>query len=93
MAVTASGNSIPPFFVFPRNNLRDYSIANGPEGGVGSANKSEWMTGNYFIFFMEHFIKNTWVKKDKPTLLLLSNHQSHISLRVLDLAKENGVVL
>jgi hypothetical protein len=31
--------------------------------------------------------------KDKTILLLLTNHQSHISLRALDLAKENGVVL
>jgi hypothetical protein len=38
---------------------------------------------------MEYFIKH----KDKPVLLLLDNHQSHLSLGVLDTAKENGAVL
>jgi len=27
VAVTASGNSILPFFIFPRSNYRDYFIA------------------------------------------------------------------
>jgi hypothetical protein len=40
LAVTASGNSIPPFVLFPRKNYRGYFIANGPEGSDGSANKS-----------------------------------------------------
>jgi hypothetical protein len=34
VVVSASGNSIPPFCVFPRKNYRDYFIANGPEGSV-----------------------------------------------------------
>jgi hypothetical protein len=40
LAVSASGNSIPSFFVFPRKNYRGYFIASGPEVGTGSANKS-----------------------------------------------------
>jgi hypothetical protein len=66
LAARASGNSIPPFFVFPRKNHRGYFIANGPEGSAGSANKSGWMTGDDFLLFMEHFIKHTRVTKDRP---------------------------
>jgi hypothetical protein len=55
VAVNESGNSIPPFFLFPRKNFRDYFIADGPEGSAGSANNSGWMTGDYFLLFMEHF--------------------------------------
>jgi hypothetical protein len=44
LAVRASGNSILPFFVFPRKNYRGYFIAKGPESSTGSANKSGWMT-------------------------------------------------
>lgn len=93
VAVSASGNSIPPFFVFPRKNYRDYFISNGPDGCAGSANKSGWMTGTDFKMFMEHFIKHTRVSKEKPVLLLLDNHQSHLNIAVIDLAKDNGVVL
>jgi hypothetical protein len=91
-AVSASGNSIPPFFVFPRKKYRGYFIANGPEGSTGSASKSGWMTGDDLLLFMEHFIKHTRVIKDRPVLLLLDNHQPQTAVKVLDLAKKNGVV-
>jgi hypothetical protein len=42
----------------------DYSFANGPEGDAGSAYKSGWMTGNYFLSLKEHFTKITRVTKD-----------------------------
>jgi hypothetical protein len=93
LAVSTSVNSIPPFFIFPRKNYRGYFIANGPEGSAGSEIKSGWMTGDDYLLFIEHFIKHTKVKKDRPVLLLLDNHQSHITVKVLDLAKENGVLL
>jgi hypothetical protein len=62
-------------------------------GSAGSANKSGWKTDDDFLLFMEHFIKHTKVTKDRPVLLLLDNHQSHLAVKVLDLAKENGVVV
>jgi hypothetical protein len=92
VAVSACENPNPQFFVFTRKNFRDYFIVNGPEGSAGSANKSGWITGDDFLFLMEHFIKHTRVTKYKPVLFLLDNHNSHLSLRVPDLTKENGVV-
>jgi hypothetical protein len=59
LAVSASGNSIPPFLMFPRKNYRGYFTANLPEGSAGSANKSGWMTEDDFLLFMEHFINDT----------------------------------
>jgi hypothetical protein len=41
---------------------------------------------------MEYFIKHIIVTKDKP-ILLLDNHHSDLSLRMLEFAKENGAVL
>jgi hypothetical protein len=51
------------------------------------------MTGVHFLLSMEHFIKHIVVTKYKTILHLLDNHHSHFSVRVLDLAKENVVVL
>jgi hypothetical protein len=92
LAVSASGNSIPSFFVFPRKNYRGYFIGNGPEGSTGSVIKSEWMTEDDLLLFMEHFIKHTRVAEGRLVLLLLDYHQSHLSVKVLDPAKENWVV-
>jgi hypothetical protein len=58
VVVSKSGNYILPFVVFPRKIFRDYLIANGPEGSLGSENKSGLITDD-FVFFMEYFIKHT----------------------------------
>ncbi|GBL74391.1 hypothetical protein AVEN_235358-1 [Araneus ventricosus] len=46
------------------------------------------MTGEDFQSFWRHFIKHTRVIKERPVLLLLDNHQSHLDLPSLDWAKK-----
>ncbi|XP_008182426.1 uncharacterized protein LOC100162778 [Acyrthosiphon pisum] len=46
LAVNDLGNFIPPMFIFPRVNYKDYFVRGGPSGCVGVANKSGWMQGN-----------------------------------------------
>ena len=91
--LSANGNSIPPFFVFPRQNYKDYFTARGQDGSAGSENKSGWMTGDNFVLDTQHFIKHIRVTKDKPVLILLDNHQSRLDIKVLNLAQENVVVM
>jgi len=92
LPVSMSGNYIPPFFVFPQKNYRDYYIARVPDGRAGFANKSGWMTGENFVLYMEHFVKHTRLTEDNPVFILLDNYLSHLNIKILDLAKENGVV-
>ena len=42
-AVNAVGNSIPPFFVFPRVYFRDVMLKGAPAGSKGAAHPSIWM--------------------------------------------------
>jgi hypothetical protein len=57
VAVTASGNSILPFFVLPQNNYRDYFIG-----------RLCWICEQvrvddrrYFVLYMGNFVKHTRV--------------------------------
>ncbi|XP_045036644.1 uncharacterized protein LOC116925953 [Daphnia magna] len=92
-AVSATGNSIPPFFIFPRANFKPHMLNGAPLGSKGTANKSGWMLESTFNDFMDHFISSVRPSKDHPVLLLLDNHSSHLSLAALDLAKKNSVHL
>lgn len=92
-AVNAIGNSIPPFFIFPRVNMKDCFLRGGPLGSAGSAHSSGWMTATNFELFLKHFIKYVRCSKDSMVLMLLDNHDSHISVASLNLAKNNGIVL
>ena len=64
-AVQALGNSIPPFFVFPRQNYKQHFVQSGPLGSAGSANKSGWMQEDDFLYFLGHFAKHTKVSPER----------------------------
>ena len=92
-ALTAAGNSVPPMFVFPGVKFRDHMMKGAPPDSIGVANPSGWTSAACFTEFMKHFIKHTKCSKDRPVILILDNHDSHISIETIDLSKENGVTL
>lgn len=92
-AVSASGNTVPPMFVFPRKNYKSHFINSGPPDCVGAGNASGWVTDAEFLQFMQHFIKHVKPSNDNRILLVLDNHSSHLHVETLNLAKDNGVVM
>lgn len=91
--VNASGNSLPPALVFPRVNFKDFMLHGAPTGSLGLATPSGWMNADLFVEVMKHFIKNSQSSKENPSLLIMDNHESHLSLQVVDMAKEHGVTI
>ncbi|XP_065642501.1 uncharacterized protein LOC136074128 [Hydra vulgaris] len=91
--INALGNSIPPFFIFPRVNFKTYMLNDAPVGSDGAAHPSGWMTAPCFLKYIHHFAKHAKPTPSSPVLLLLDNHESHISVPVLDFCKESGIVL
>lgn len=91
--VNAIGNSIPPYFIFPRVNFKPYMLHDAPIGSDGSTHPSGWMTSSNFIKYMHHFAKHAKPTPENPVLLLLDNHESHISVAVLDFCKKVGIIM
>jgi hypothetical protein len=42
---------------------------------------------------MQHFVIHSRTSKEKPVLLLLDNHCSHLSVEAIELARDNGVIM
>ena len=91
-AVSATGNTVPPMFIFPRHNFKDHFIRDGPTGCIGTAHPSGWMTEENFFIFLKHFAKHARPTTEKPVLLLLDNHHSHLGIETLNFAKANGII-
>ena len=89
--VSASGQTLPPAFVFPRKNFKEFMMHGSPEGSLGLVDSSGWMTAANFIKVMKHFITNVRPSKDHQVVLIMDNHQSHLSYEALSLAKENFI--
>ena len=60
--VSATGTALPPVFVFPRKNFKDLMLRGAPEGSLGLAHMSGWMTSENFLKVIEHTTKCSIVK-------------------------------
>nr|XP_023024975.1 uncharacterized protein LOC111513047 [Leptinotarsa decemlineata] len=89
--IGASGSALPPVMVFPRKNFKDYMCKNTPTGTLGLAAPTGWMNSDLFPEVIRHFIKHTNSTPTNPSILILDNHESHLSIEALDLAKASGV--
>jgi len=89
----AIGNVIPPFLVYPRVHFKPSMILGGPPGCVGTANPSGWMSSECFLHWMKHFVNISQSSTLNPVLLLLDNHESHVSYDVLQFASSSGITM
>ena len=92
-AITASGAIVPPMIVFPRVNFRDHMMNGAPPSSVGSATVTGWSNEEIFIKYLNHFIAHVKCSTTDKVLVIMDNHDSHVTLEAIDLAKKNGIVL
>ncbi|XP_028159510.1 uncharacterized protein LOC114352198, partial [Ostrinia furnacalis] len=91
--VSATGTALSPAMVFPRKHFKNFMINKAPIGTLGLAQPTGWMNTQLFAEVMKHFVKITGSSKDNQSLLILDNHESHLSPEALNIAKDNGVTI
>ena len=91
--INAVGRTLPPALVFPRVNYKNWMALGSPPGTLGLASPSGWMNAELFIEVLAHFIRHMGCSSEKPVVLFMDNHESHLSMEVIDMARENGVTI
>ncbi|KAJ2937102.1 hypothetical protein O0L34_g19464 [Tuta absoluta] len=91
--VSASGQALPPAMVFPRKKFQNHMTRGALPGTLGLAAASGWMNSDIFVDVMRHFIKHSSASITNPALLIMDNHESHLSVEALELAKSSGVTI
>lgn len=92
-AVNAVGNSLPPMFIFPRVHFKDRMLFGGPAGCIGAVNISGWSNDGTFLKFLDHFLGSVKCSKEDRVLLILDNHETHLSVQALEKASAAGVAM
>ncbi|XP_049799632.1 uncharacterized protein LOC126234936 [Schistocerca nitens] len=71
------------------------SETNATSGGAwAEVQETGWMTKELFLTWFKKFIAFTGALKERPILLILDGHKRHTkNLELIDVARENGVVL
>ncbi|XP_065662486.1 uncharacterized protein LOC136085074 [Hydra vulgaris] len=91
--INALENFIPPFLIFPCVHFCSHMLKGALTGTKGDANPSEWINAEIFLKWFDHFVEYGHPIKDHPLLLIMDNHKTHISIELIDKAKESNVVL
>ncbi|XP_072398250.1 uncharacterized protein [Diabrotica undecimpunctata] len=84
----------PPVFVFPKiRNRVEYLGDKYSSSVIAFGNKGGRMTSEIFPGIIKHFVSHVKSTKQNRVLRLVDNHESHISVEVIRLCRENGIVL
>lgn len=93
--VSASGYVLPPMMVYPRKKVVPEKLREGAIPNTLFTNSdSGWINSNlrtYFFNGFNFFIEN--IPPARPVLLLQDGHGSHISIELIQLAREHDVHL
>ena len=92
-AVCAAGHALAPMLIFPRVRYREHFIRGGPPGCIGRATRSGWINADLFVDFLMHISELTGCSPDRKILVLMDNHESHLSIAAIDKARDLGIVL
>ncbi|XP_029708960.1 uncharacterized protein LOC115255171 [Aedes albopictus] len=81
----------PTKIVAAKGCKQDRMLSNCYPGTAGKPHPSGWMTAENFVKFLEHFVKHNKCSISRPCLIIMDNHDSHISIDYLSYAKTNGI--
>lgn len=90
ICISAAGVYLPPQLIFNRKKLASSLVSDGPPGALYSTSDKGSMDQELFAEWFERiFLAGT--PRTKCQLLLLDNHASHISVKVLDMARQANI--
>ena len=90
--VSASGFVLPPLMIYPRkqsvpDNLRVGAVPNT----LFHNSENGWINSDIYFDWLKFFSRN--IPPIRPVLLIQDGHGSHISIEVIEFARENGIYI
>lgn len=92
-AINTIGNTVPPMLIFPRANFKDHMLKGSPPGTIGSANPSGWSNPEMFMKYLKHFVSHVKPSSQAPIILIMDNHESHITIEAIDYCKDHNITI
>ncbi|KAG2381943.1 hypothetical protein C9374_005735 [Naegleria lovaniensis] len=89
----AAGKSLPPFYVLNETFLNgdSHHCNKMPSDGLDASASGHSTPSIFKQWFEQHFLKNC--SRQRPVILLLDSHASHVNFEMLQIAKEHNVIL
>ncbi|KAJ2937697.1 hypothetical protein O0L34_g17508 [Tuta absoluta] len=92
-AVSATGQYVPPMFIYPRQRHSAALEKDGPREAAYKCSKNGWINEELFVDWLKHFVKFAKPTETDPVLLILDNRSSHTSWNAYQFCKQNNIVM
>lgn len=86
-----NGSYIPPLVIFKGVRWNPDLARGAIPNSLVKLSPKGWINSDIFLEWFQFFINS--VPKERPIILLMDSHASHLSLAVLELAKQNNIHL
>ena len=91
-AGSAAGAALPPMIIYPQSFPGGQYRFGGPDDSVYAKSDSGWVDSElFFQWFTKIFLK--FAVPERPLLLLVDGHKSHVTLDLIDSARSNNVII
>ncbi|CAH2097239.1 unnamed protein product [Euphydryas editha] len=93
LTANAAGKLAPPMIVYSYNRIPANIAKNVPETWAIGKSESGWMCGETFFEYVAN-VFNPWLIEEgiqKPVLLFVDGHKSHLTLHLSNFCSENGI--
>ena len=91
-AASAAGFPLPPMIIYPKAYPGGAYTFEGPDDALYGKSESGYVDSELFTKWMEKiFLK--FAVPERPIILFIDGHKSHINLDVVDMARNNNVIL
>ena len=92
VAVNATGSIIPPMHIYPGKRFQYNLLDEGVAGAYFGKSDNGWLvTELLFGWVANHFVSH--IPPERPVVLLVGRHTTHINVKVSKICKENGIKL
>ncbi|KAJ8340702.1 hypothetical protein SKAU_G00353350 [Synaphobranchus kaupii] len=87
--VSAAGESIPPFIIFPGCLPSTAYKLDGPSNALYGIQQKGYMDGELFLKWLHHFIR--YAPEERPIILIMDQHETHVLKEVIVLCRDNKI--
>lgn len=93
--VSAAGEIAPPLTVFKYERLPQACVDKAPSGWGVVKTENGWMTSAAFYEYFANIFQSYLLEKqiNKPIIVFLDGHVSHMSYELSNFCKEKGIIL
>ena len=92
VAISADGRAIPPMHVFPGERFGYFPLEGAVKGAYFGRSHNGWINSEIFYGWVSNFFSKQ-IGTERPVVLLLDGHKSHINLELSKFCKQDGILL